>query len=91
MNTKYNLLSVLKTSEFSRVRSTGDYFDVSTHEMNIFLFTPPPPPPKKKVNFIFILFYTFYRLYAMSHPLKMQKTKKIASPNNFSTKIFDTF
>ena len=39
-------------------------------------------------KYIFFLFYTFYRLYAMSHPLKNAKKekKKIANPNNFSTK-----
>ena len=69
VNTKYNLSSVLKTLEFSRVRSTSDIFDVFDSRDEIFLvFTP------KKV--IFILSYTFYRLYAMSHPLKNTKNEK---------------
>ena len=76
----------MKLLEFSRVRSTSDTFYVFNSRDEIFLvFTP------KKV-YIFFLFYTFYRLYAMSHPLKNAKSeKKLANPNNFSTKIFDTF
>ena len=48
----------------------------------------------KEMNFLFLLY--FYRLHAMSHPLKkevlkMQKRKILANPNNFGTKIFVTF
>ena len=51
VNTKYNLSSLLKTLEFSRVRSTSDIFDVFNSRDKIFLvFTP------KKVNFLFILY-----------------------------------
>ena len=51
VNTKYNLSSVLKTLEFSRVRSMSDIFDVFNSRDEIFLvFTP------KKVNFLFILY-----------------------------------
>ena len=51
VNTNYNLSSVLKTSEFSRVHSTSDNFDVFTHEMKYFWYLLP-----KKVNFLFILY-----------------------------------
>ena len=39
VNTKYVSSSVLKTSEFSRVRSTCENFDVTTHEMTYLVFT----------------------------------------------------
>ena len=52
MNTKYISLSVLKTSEFSWVRSTNENLDVFNSLDEIYLvFTK-----KKK---IFFLFYTF--------------------------------
>ena len=51
LSTKYNLSSVLKTLEFSRVRSTSDNFDVSNSRDELLLvFTP------KNVNFLFILY-----------------------------------
>ena len=55
VNTKYISSSVLKTSEFSRVRSTSENFDVFNYRDEIYLvFT------EKKVNFLFILlFFTF--------------------------------
>ena len=55
VNTKYISSSVLKTSEFSRVRSTSENFDVFNSRDEIYLvFT------EKKVNFLFILlFFTF--------------------------------
>ena len=37
MNTKYISSSVLKTSEFSRVRSTGKNFDVFNSQDDIYL------------------------------------------------------
>ena len=66
------------------MRSTSEILMFSTHE----IFT------KKKL--IFFLFYTFYKLHAVSHPLnkevlKMQKRKVLVNPNNFGTKIFVTF
>ena len=70
MNTKYDLSNVLKTSEFSRVCSTSENSDVFNSRDEMFLvFTPQ----KSKFSF---LFYTFNRLHALSHPLKMQKNKK---------------
>ena len=41
VNTKYNLSSVLKTLEFSLVRSTSDILMFSTHEMKYFWHLPP--------------------------------------------------
>ena len=50
---------MLKRSDFSQVNSTSENSDVFNSLDEIYLvFT------KKKI------FYTFYRLYAMSHPLK---------------------
>ena len=50
VNTKYISSSELKTSEFSRVRSTSENFDVFNSRDEIYLvFT------SKKVNFLFIL------------------------------------
>ena len=50
VNTKYISSSVLKTSEFSWVRSTNENFDVFNSRGEIYLvFT-------KKVNFLFILY-----------------------------------
>ena len=79
--------SVLKTSEFSRVRSTNEFSDLinSRDEIDL-VFTP-----KKKI----FLFYTFYRLH-ISHPLKKAgaenaKTKILGNSNNVGTKIFVTF
>ena len=51
VNTKYISSSVLKTSEFSWVRSTNENFDVFNSRDEIYLvFT-------KKVNFLFILYF----------------------------------
>ena len=51
MNTKYTSSIVLKTSEFSRVRSTGENFDVFNSRYDIYLaFTE-----KSKFSFSFIL------------------------------------
>ena len=53
VNTKYISSSVLKTSEFSWVRSTNENFDVFNSRDEIYLvFT-------KKKRKIFFLFYTF--------------------------------
>ena len=52
VNTKYISSSVLKTSEFSRVRSTVENSDVFKSRDEIYLvFT------EKKVNFLFILYF----------------------------------
>ena len=88
MNTNYFASSVLKASEFTRVRSTSENSDVFNSRDEICLvFTD------KEVNFL--LFLTFYRLHAMSRPLKKevlkkQKRKILANQNNFGTKIFVT-
>ena len=76
MNTKYISSSVLKTSEFSRMRSTSENSDFQLMRYNIFGIY------RKKSKF------SFYRLHTM---LKMQKRKFSANPNNFDTKIFVTF
>ena len=72
MNTKCNLASVLKTSEFSRVRSTSDYFDIFNSRDENFWYLPPPPPPEKKVNFLFIL----YLLLAICNVSPTENAKK---------------
>ena len=60
VNTKYIPLSVLKTSKLPRVRSKNS--DVFNSRDEIYLvFT-------KNVNSLFLSY--FYRLHAMSHPLK---------------------
>ena len=80
---------MLKTSEYSRVRSTRESSDVFSSRDEIYLvFT-------EKMYFFF-LFNTFYRLHAMSHSLKkevlkMQKRNILANTNNFGNKIFATF
>ena len=52
MNTKYISSSVFRTSEFSRVHSTTENFDVFNPRDDIYLvFT------EKKVNFLFILYF----------------------------------
>ena len=59
MNTKYISSSVLKTSEFSCVRSTNENFDVFNSRDEIYLvFT------KIKVNFLFILY--FFRRFTVN-------------------------
>ena len=89
MNTKYISSSVLKTLEFSRVRSTSEYSDIFNSRDEIYLvFT--------KKSIFFFLSYAFDRQHAMSHPLKMevltmQKQICLANLNNFGTKIFVTF
>ena len=55
VNTKYISSSVLKTSEFSQVRSTSENSDVFNSRDEIYLvFTE-----KSKVSFYFILFWRF--------------------------------
>ena len=57
VNTKYISTSVLKTSEFSRVRSTNENFDVFNSQDKIYLvFTE-----KKKFSF-FLYFFGDLRL-----------------------------
>ena len=60
MNTKYISLSVLKTSEYSRVRSTSENSYVFNSQDEIYLvFT-------EKSKFFFVS-YTFHRLHAIPH------------------------
>ena len=55
VNTKYISSSVLKTSEFSRVRSTSENFDIFNSRDEIYLvFTK-----RSKFSFYFILFRRF--------------------------------
>ena len=62
VNTKYISSSELKTSEFSRVRSTSENFDVFNSRDEIYLvFT------SKKVNFPFIL-SNFLEKYVIDFP-----------------------
>ena len=61
VNTKYISWSMLKTFEFSWVRSTSENFDVFNSRDEIYLVFS-----EKKL--IFFLLYTFYRLHAMSSP-----------------------
>ena len=61
----------VETHQNSRVRNTSKKSDVFNSRDEIYLiFT------KKNVNFIF-LFYTFYRLHAMSHTLNKVVLKMI--------------
>ena len=51
VNTKYISPSALKTSEFLRVRSTSENFDVYNSRNDVYLvFT-------EKINFLFILYF----------------------------------
>ena len=69
MNTNYIQSSVLKALEFPRVRSTSENSDVFNSRNEIyFVFT------EKKSKFS-DLFYTFYRLHAMSRQLKKEVLK----------------
>ena len=55
VNTKYISLRMVKTSEFSRVRSTSEHFNVFNSRDDIYLvFTV-----KSKFSFYFILFRKF--------------------------------
>ena len=61
VNTKYIASSELKISEFSRVRSTSENFDVFNSLDEIYLvFT------EKKANFLFILYITRAFSYSKS-------------------------
>ena len=82
---KYQIyfIECVENIRFSRVRSTSENSDVFNSRDEIFGIY------RKKVNFLFI--YTFYRLHAMSHPLKkevlkMQRRTILANPNNFGIK-----
>ena len=57
VNTKYISSSVLKTSEFSRVRNTSEKSDVFNSRDEIYIFRIYPQ--KSKFSFYFILFRRF--------------------------------
>ena len=87
VNTKYISSSVLKTSEFSRVRSTGENADVFNSRDEICLvFTE-----KSKFSFYFILFRRFTVNRVTVLRTKRQRTvmtdslkkKKIIQHHNF--------
>ena len=82
VNTKYISPSELKTSKFSRVRSTSDNFYVFNTRGEIYLvFTE-----KSKFSFYFIQ-YTGIFLFTRQ-AVKMQKPKIF---ENFGTTLFLTF
>ena len=86
VNTKYISSSELKTSEFSRVRSTSENFYVFNSRDEIYLvFT------EKKANFLFILYNTRAFFQFTRQAVKMQKTKFFENTNNFGTTLFLTF
>ena len=63
VNTKYISSSVLKTSEFSRVRSTSENFDVFNSRDEIYLvFTEK----KSKFSFYFTFFYFRYFRFSVN-------------------------
>ena len=77
VNAKYISSSELKISEFSRVRSTSENFDV----FNM--------PKKNKFSFYFIQ-YTGIFLFT-KQAVKMRKPKIFENTNNFGTTLFLTF
>ena len=85
VNTKYIPSSELKTSKFSRVRSTSENLDVFKSRDEIYLiFTD-----KSKFSFYFIQ-YTGIFLFT-KQAVKMQKPKIFENTNNFGTTLFLTF
>ena len=81
VNTKYISSSELKISEFSRVRSTSENFDVFNSRDEIYLvFTE-----KKQI------FFLFYTIHGHFKAVKMRKTKIFENTNNFGTTLFLTF
>ena len=86
MYTKYISSSELKTSEFSRVRSTSENFDVFNSRDEIYLvFTEK----KSKFSFYFMQ-YTGIFLFT-KQAVKMRKPKIFENTNNFGTTLFLTF
>ena len=76
VNTKYVSLSVLKTSEFSRVRITSENFVFPPHQMKIFDIYIN----KSVFFFFFILYYTWtfshFPIEEEGPPQKKKKKKK---------------
>ena len=86
VNTKYISSSELKISEFSRVRSTSENFDVFNSRDEIYLvFTEK----KNKFSFYFIQ-YTGIFLFT-KQVVKMRKPNIFENTNNFGTTSFLTF
>ena len=85
VNTKYISSSELKTSEFSRVRSTSENFDVFNSRDEIYLvFTE-----KKHFFFYFIQYTGIFQFTRQA--VKIQKPKFFENTNNFGTTLFLTF
>ena len=86
-NTKYISSSELKTSEFSRVRSTSENFYVFNSRDEIYLvFT------KKKNNKFSFYFIQYTGIFQFTRQVvKMRKTKIFENTNNFGTTLFLTF
>ena len=75
---------MLKTSEFSLVRSTSVNYDVFNSRDDIYLvFTEK----KSKFSFYFIIARSHHRKGAVENA----KTKFLANPSNFGTEIIVTF
>ena len=85
VNTKYISSSELKISEFSRVRSTSENFDVFNSRDEIYLvFTE-----KSNFSFYFIQYTGIYLFTKQA--VKMRKPKIFENTNNFGTTLFLTF
>ena len=85
VKTKYISSSELKISEFSRVRSTSENFDVFNSRDEIYLvFT------EKKQIFFYFIQYTGIFLFT-KQAVKMRKPKIFENTNNFGTTLFLTF
>ena len=85
VNTKYILSSELKTSEFSRVRSTSENFYVFNSRDEIYLvFTE-----KSKFSFYFIQYTGIFQFTRQA--VKMQNPNIFENTNNFGTTLFLTF
>ena len=86
VNTKYISSSELKTSEFSRVRSTSENYYVSNSRDEIYLvFTGK----KHNFSFYFIQYTGIFQFTKQA--VKMQKPKNFENTNNFGTTLFLTF
>ena len=85
VNTKYIPSSELKTSEFSRVRSTSKNFYVFNSRDEIYLvFTE-----KMQISFYFIQYMGIFQFTRQA--VKMQKPKIFENANNFGATLFLTF
>ena len=87
VNTKYISSRELKTSEFSRVRSTSENFDVFNSRDEIYLVFAEKN--NNKFSFYFIQ-YTGIFLFT-KQAVKMRKPKIFENTNNFGTTLFLTF